>query len=439
MFFSKSIILNKKSLAVSKMRKDALEIIESAYEAIDIEKTTRKRFYIKGSDLFICDLGKKEKIDLSLYNRIFAIGFGKGSYAAVSVIADVLGKRLYGAIALDTKTSCKPAKPNKNVDIYWGTHPRPSKANVEATSTIVSVVSDLKENDLVIYFTGGGGSSLLCGSLDEMEHSSLLFKELTRQGASITELNIVRKHLSLVKGGNLAKLTYPATSVSLFVSDVCGNDLSTIASGPTVFDSSTINDAISVLNKYKIPFDNIDFIETPKEKHYFDKCKYFILACNEDAALAMVETARKLGYYSNIESLSIQGEARDVFLPELKKIKEKSVLVMAGETVITLMGSGVGGRNQEACLGVLAQAYKKEISLDGLLVSSFASDGYDNTPIAGAIVDALTLKKVFDKKIDPVKNLENDDSYELFIKLGDFIEVERRAFNVSDLMLIIKE
>ena len=434
-----SVILNKKQLIKSSLRKDALNIIESAYKAIDIEKLTKRRFKVKGNYLEVCDLACKEKVHLNDFERIFVIGFGKGSCAAVSIMADILGKKLFGAISLDVEASFRPKRINKKVTVYWGTHPVPSKANVKATSTIISIAKDAGEKDLIIYFIGGGGSSLLCGSLGELKYASWLFGGLTEKGATIDEINIVRKHISEIKGGNLAKFTYPATSLSLIVSDVCGNPLSTIASGPTVYDQTTVGDAIAVLEKYKISIKKVSFIETPKDKHYFDRCKYFLLACNEDAAIAMLETARHLGYSASIGSLVVRGEARDVIFPFINKVKTGQVMVLAGETTVTIKGKGKGGRNQELALSVLDKAIKKRLDLSGIFIASFNSDGFDNTPAAGAIADEISLEHIKKLKLDSLKYLSNNDSYSFFQKTGDFMCVERKSFNVADLMLVIRK
>jgi glycerate-2-kinase len=434
-----SYILNKKSLSTSSLRKDALKIIEKAYEAIDVEKLVNERFIVKKGILMVSDLATKEHFHLEDFERIFVIGFGKGSFTAVSKMAEILGEWLYGAISLDVEASWKPKKPNKKINAYWGTHPSPSRINVDATSTIVSIARDLGEKDLVIYFVGGGGSSLLCGSLGELECASTLFKELTKKGATIEEINTVRKHVSEVKGGNLAKFTYPATSISLIVSDVCGNPLGVIASGPTVCDKTTIEDAIGTLKKYGISIDNVTFIETPKDKYYFDRCKYFLLACNEDAAIAMVNEARKFGYRASIGSLVLKGEAKKAILPFVEKVKSKEVIVIAGETTVKIIGKGKGGRNQEMCLSVLDAAKNKKLDISGILASSFASDGFDNTPVAGAVADSQTLEKAAKLNLETGRYLSENDSYSFFQKTGDFVCVERKSFNVADLMLVIRK
>ena len=433
-----SIILNKKKLSASPLRRDALKIIESAYEAIDIKKLTKRRFKVRGNYLEVCDLTTKDRIHLEEFERIFVVGFGKGSYSAVSVMAGSLGKRLTQAVALDVKESFRPSETNPKVKIYWGTHPKPSMANVRATAKIISLAKDAGKNDLVVYFVGGGGSSLLCGSVGELKYATWLFEKLTKKGATIQDINIVRKHVSEVKGGNLAKFTYPAASLSLIVSDVCGNPLNTIASGPTVYDKTTIEDSIAVLEEYKIPLKGISFVETPKDRHYFDRCKYFLLACNEDAAVAMLDKSRNLGYLATIGSLMVAGESRGAIFPFMKRVGKNQALILAGETTVKIRGGGKGGRNQELCLSVLDWADKNRDDLSNLLVASFGSDGYDNTPVAGAIADEISLKNSEKLNLKPSKFLLKNDSYTFFKKTGDFIKVERKSFNVADLMVILR-
>ena len=159
---------------------------------------------------------------------------------------------------------------------------------------------NLNENDLLINFICGGGSALTCASEREMEDSIKAIKLLTKAGATIEELNIVRKHLSEFKGGGFAKIVYPATVVSLIVSDVCGNELSTVASGPTVFDKTTVLDAENVLNKYNLNLKDFNLHETPKDKKCFDKVYNILFACNQDAIMGMLKKSEEIGLKSEI-------------------------------------------------------------------------------------------------------------------------------------------
>ena len=179
-------------------------------------------------------------------------------------------------------------------------------------------------------------------------------------------------------------------------------------------------------------------IETPKNKKYFKKAKYLLFACNEDAVLAMKKRARSLGYGAKIISLAHQGEAQELFAPLVKKIGKREILLLAGETMVKIRGRGKGGRNQEAVLAAVAKASVGQLKFRDTLISSFSSDSYDNTPVAGALADEKTLEILKKRKINPVKFLRNNDSYNFFRKVGGQIVAERRAFNVSDLMMVIR-
>ncbi len=433
------MIVNKKELATSPLRRDALSIISAGLDAVVIDIITKERVVRKKDILYLKDLSGKKQLSLKQFERVVVIGFGKGSHAAVSVITNTLGSYCDQAVALDIKNYCKPTRLSKKVKLYYGTHPTPSAQNLKATKAIIDLATSLGENDLALFFVGGGGSSLLCGSAEEIKGGTQVFERLTKKGASIQELNVVRKHLSVVKGGGLAKFAFPATMVSLIVSDVCGNDFGTIASGPTVYNETTIKDALKVLQRYKIPSQHLNFIETPKDKKIFKKAQYFLLACSEDAALGMVHKARSLGYKAKIESLTIEKEARDVFPPLIKKIKKGNALIAAGESTITIRGKGKGGRNQESVLGAVARAYNVGLSLAGTLVASVASDGRDYTPVAGALADTETIKRMLEKNIDPSPYLSRNDAYTFFKKIGDHIHIQKKHFNVADLMLVLKE
>lgn len=434
-----NILLNKKNLSSSKLRKDAFDIIESGYRAIDIEPFIKNNIKFSNNVFSFVSNNKTQKINLKNIKRVFVVGFGKGSYVAVSSITRLLGKRAFESYAIDVKGSPVPSKKNKKVNVFYGTHPKPSINNVRATKKIVELVKRANKDDFIIYFIAGGGSSLLCGSSDERKYCSSVFDVLTKSGAPIQDLNTVRKHISNIKGGWLAYHSYPAKSLSLIASDVYGNDLSIIASGPTVFDKTTKKDAERILKKYKISSKFVKLEETPKDKKYFYNAKSFLFVSNMDILSAMNKKAIDLGYDSKIVSTSYSGEAKDVLSPLVKKIKKGSVLLAGGEATVTLKKRfGKGGRNQESVLGVLSDSYNTKINLSGTFASSFASDGYDNTPISGAFADSKVMKISLDKNVNIDLYLKEHNSYAFFKKIGSFFEVKRCSFNVSDIMIVIK-
>ena len=335
------VITNFKNLAKNSLRKKALLIAEAGYEAIDITKTVSQKIKFQNNKLSICSAMTCHSVGLDNYKNVFLIGIGKGSALACASLAKILDKKLTKGITLDIQRPKLEIR-NLKLEILTGTHPLPSKQNVGATQKIVKLTKNLKKDDLLINFICGGGSALACGSQKELKDLILVTKLLTKSGANILELNTVRKHLSEIKGGGLAKIAYPATVVSLIVSDVIGNDLSMVASGPTVFDKTTKKDAKKVLKKYNLNPKRFNLKETPNERKYFKKVKNVLFVCNQDAVLAMNKRAKKLGFKPKIYSLVVKGEARHALLPMLNKIKVGEALLAAGETTVTLDNRPVG-------------------------------------------------------------------------------------------------
>jgi len=449
------IINNFRQLAKNSLRKKALLIAGACYQAIDIEKVISERINLKDGILEIRS-AKIDSLNLNNFKRVFIVGIGKGSALASAALAKILRDKLTGGIALDvSNVKCQMS----NVKCFQGTHPLPSKQNVKATQKIIKLVKSFKKDDLLITFICGGGSALLCGSQKELKNSVLATKLLTQAGADIKELNTVRKHLSKIKGGGLAKLAYPATIISLIVSDVptANNDLSMVASGPTVYDKTTKKDAVHILKKYNFqsPLSDFQLLETPKNKKYFKNVKNILFLSNREPIFAMAEKAKELGFKPKIYSLKIKGEAKNVLIPLIKVVKKDEVILAGGETIVRLKKLemrneklGKGGRNMEAVLGIMSKAQiakrkalnAKRLALsDKLVVMSFASDGRDNTEAAGAIADDSTLKKAKKLKLDPQEFLTNHNSFNFFKKTGDLIFIKPKTFNVADFMVILKE
>ncbi len=436
------MIKNIKNLSNTSLRRKALLIADAGYEAINIPRAIKEKIKLNGGKLSIqiasISKGKEIGINLSDYKRIFVVGIGKGSALASINLAKILGKNLTGGVFLDTvKLKTKGYK----LKAFQGAHPLPSRQNIKASKEIIKLVRELKKEDLLITFICGGGSALFCSSDAELKASTAVFKKLTEAGADIFELNTVRKHVSRVKGGGLAKMAWPATVVSLVVSDVLGNDLSMVASGPTVFDETIKKDAEKVLKKYKIK--KLGLIETPKDKKYFKNAKNVLFASNYDPLSAMAERAKKLGFKPKIFSYMLKGEAKKSLLLLMEVIKDGEVILAGGETVVKLktknlkLKAGKGGRNTEAVLGVISN-WQFPISKNSVVIS-LASDGRDNTEAAGAIGDILTLKKAKKLKLNPELFLENHNSFNFFKKTGDLIFTNKTSFNIADLMLVLKD
>jgi len=450
------IITNFKNLAKNSLRRKALLIAEAGYQAIDIEKNISRRIKLNHGTLNIAIINdsKNIKLDLKNYKRIYLVGIGKGSALASANLAKILGDKLTGGIAFDVikYQEVRPPKINGNIgrsnlpklEFLTGTHPLPSKQNIKATQKIIKLAKNLKKDDLLITFIAGGGSALACASKEELKASQTVFKELTKKGADIIELNTVRKHLSEIKGGNLAKLAYPATVISLIVSDVPSNDLSMVASGPTVFDKTTKKNAKKILKKYNLLTYEVNRLlrETPKDKKYFKKIRNILFLSNWESVSAMMKKTKRLGFKPKIHSLAVKGEARRALLSMVEKalrLGSGQVILAAGETTVTLDNRpvGKGGRNMEAVLGAISN-FQFSISKN-LLVLSIASDGRDNTEAAGAIGDFSTLKKAKKLKLEPEEFLDQNNSFDFFKKTGDLIFAKSKSFNVSDLMIILRQ
>jgi glycerate-2-kinase len=312
------------------------------------------------------------------------------------------------------------------VSFTLGTHPFPSKENINFTENVLQNLSNLTDKDLVFVVICGGGSAMFetpfKASLDTLVEVSNL---LLRSGATISEMNVISKHL------------YPAAVASLIFSDVPGNDLSTIASAPTVKDSTTKNDAMEIVIKYNIQknISNLQdyFIDLPTDDKYFRNVTNIIVVSNKSALLAMQDKARLLGFETDLYSDRLQGEAKLIGKKLLEVAKPGRILLSGGETTIKVAGKGKGGRNQALVLAALPYVSS------GTVIASFDSDGTDFYHFAGAIGDEKTVQKAKDLKLDPHKYLSDDNSYEFFEKSGDGIFTDKLESNVADLMVVLKE
>ncbi|MBU6323301.1 DUF4147 domain-containing protein [Patescibacteria group bacterium] len=426
------IIRNSGALAVTRPREDALAIAEAAYAAVNTHGAVLAKMRIEGGELVAGELRRPIS-----GRRIFFVGIGKCAVAGACAVETLLGERLTAGIAFDV--SDIEARGLTKTEVLIGTHPEPSETNVRASGRIVAFLSECREDDLVLMLISGGGSTLLClpDAAMTCADERTLFDELTDKGATIEELNTVRKHISKARGGGLAAAAYPAEVVSLIVSDVPGNDIEFIASGPTACDTSTVDEAKAVLARYGIaaPPDTA-FIETPKDPKYFARVSNVLFLGNGDALAAMRAEAARRGYRADVAGDRIAGEARDVgerIAEALHAAEAKTALLYAGESTVKIAGAaGKGGRNQELALGALANVREDE------LVLPFASDGRDNTDHAGAIADVATLAHAKERNLSIADSLSAHESYTFFSETGDFLETGYTGSNVSDLIIALK-
>lgn len=426
-------IKNISQLATSELRKAALDIAEAGLEAIDTTAVVSRYIKIVNDTLFV----RERQFSLDQIDRLFVVGVGKCSFETARALESVLGDRIAGGIVFDVR--CDDSL--KHIKTCVGTHPFPSEGNVDVTREIIELLRGLTSRDLVLVIISGGGSTLLCQPsnftcFEEAELVQCLFKA----GATIQELNTVRKHLSSARGGWLAQYAYPARVVSMVFSDVPGNNLEYIASGPTVLDTTTIADARRIFEKYHVKescgLGEEGFIETPKDHKYFQWVEHVLFLSNEDALRAMAEKAANYGYAATIRTTCLEGEARMVgphIVDALRTRPSKTALLYGGETTVKVFHPGKGGRNLELALSTIP--YVQE----GELILTLASDGRDNTDFAGALADVETHKKTIRRGLDVEQSLLENDSYHFFEKVGDYIITGHTGSNVSDLIVALKE
>ncbi|QQR82412.1 DUF4147 domain-containing protein [Candidatus Campbellbacteria bacterium] len=424
-------IKNFKELAISTKRTDALSIIHAGLVAVDTRVAIQKSVECDGKTLRIADT----VYTLSAYDRVRVVAVGKCSVEAVYALEELLGDVLTDGIALDV---VQGVSKTGTVTFLTGTHPLPTQMNVDATKCILDFLDSSTERDLVIMSISGGGSTLASQPLNglSVDEESRAIAALMNAGAPIQDMNTIRKHLSRARGGGLAQCAYPATVASLIFSDVPGDDISYIASGPTVCDTTTISDAQALLVSYGLEAIGPYLIETPKGTELFEKVTNTIIVSNSIALEAMKKESIVRGYTAEIVTSTLTGEARSVahdIVERIHSAPEKTVLLFGGETTVTSEGPhGIGGRNQEVALAGLRTI------ADGEVLIACASDGRDNTDVAGAVCDTITMHAAQEKGLSVEECLASHSSFLFFEKSASHIVTGATGSNVSDLIIALK-
>jgi glycerate-2-kinase len=440
----------------------AEEIFNYAVESVKPQKLIRKNVMRDGS---ILKVGEKE-YNLDKIENIFVIGAGKACSAMAVPIEEMLYDKIRDGVIVVKYGHSLPLE--KIVTVEAG-HPILDENGIRGTSEILKLISRTDTKDLVICLISGGGSALLENFPNGIELKSVqgLFNLLLKSGANIQEVNTVRKHISKVKGGRLAGLISPAQLVTLILSDVIGDPLDVIASGPTVPDTTTYQNAVEIIKKHnlynEIPLSIKKHLEngilgkieeTPKPGNkIFDKTYNFIIGNNKIALESAKEKAIEFGFNVKILASDIKGEAKEqglFFGEDVRKILESkspidierpACLIMGGETTVTIEeeriigGLGVGGRNQEFALASAIEIYR---STKNIVILSAGTDGTDGpTDAAGAIVDGTTYKKARELGLDPHEFLHRHDSYNFFRHVGGHIFTGPTMTNVMDIMIAL--
>ena len=438
-----------KSGQTRERRERALAVLSAALEAVDPAKAIKRQVSLSDQTLRIGE----QTYDLGRYRNIYVIGGGKAGGSMAQAVEEVLGQRVTAGL-VNVKYGYRVE--TQIIRLNEAGHPIPDAAGMAGTKQMAELARQATAEDLVICLISGGGSALMTLPAEGIALADM--KSLTdaflRCGATINEINAVRKHLSQTKGGNLARLAYPAEIVTLILSDVVGNPLDVIASGPTVPDSTTFADAYGVIEKYglleELPRPIVEHLqqgkeglitETPKEgDEVFARTYNLIIASNKVAAEAATTKAKELGFHSLLLSTFVEGEAREVakvFAAVAKEIIHSdrpvgrpACMVAGGETTVTVRGNGLGGRNQELALSAALEI----ASLEDVMIIPLATDGTDGpTDAAGAIADGSTLRRAQEAGLSATQYLADNDSYHFFQQLGDLLITGPTNTNVNDL------
>jgi glycerate 2-kinase len=432
-----------------KARELILKSLDNALNAVDPREIIRARVALEGHTLKVDPYA----FDLKKFKHIYVIGGGKASGSMAEALEQVLnGHITNGLVNVLHGTKNK----TKIVKLQGASHPVPDEAGVEGTRKMLQMAEKAEEDGLIICLISGGGSSLMPlprGSI-KLADKKMITDALLKSGATINEFNTVRKHISDFKGGWLAKKAYPATILNLILSDVMGDPLDFIASGPTVPDSTTFREAVQVLEKYslwskapstikKVLSDGEKGLipETPKAgDEAFEKVCNVVVGNNRLASQALCDCLKSSGLNTVLLTSTLEGEARQVgtVLASIARevtssgnpSKKPSGIVAGGETTVVVTGKGKGGRNQEIAL---ASALKLR-GLKGVVLASLTTDGVDGpTDAAGAIVDSMTLDRAEKLGLIPETFLADNDSYHFFARLGDLIFTGPTGTNVNDI------
>jgi glycerate 2-kinase len=430
-------------------------ILAAALEAVEPEAAVRNHLRRQDHRLII---GKRE-YDLHQIDRVFVIGAGKAGAPMAQAAVDILADFLESGVVVVKEGYAADTSSIGPVSIIEAGHPIPDQRGCLGAQQIIELLASTRNNDLVICLISGGGSAILVSPMPGLSLADLqdLTNTLLASGANINQINALRKHLDQVKGGKLAKLAAPAQVASLILSDVVGDPLEAIASGPTVPDPTSFADTLHILKHLDILDDippavlahihkgvNGGIPENPKPQDpLFENVHNVLVGSNLSASLAAVNQAQQEGFNTLLLTTFLQGEARQVSrvltaiarqLTSSKYPLQRPACILAGgETTVTLSGDGKGGRNQEMALAAVSDLG----GLEQVALVTFATDGGDGpTDAAGAVVTGETLQRAQEIGLNPLEYLSNNDSYHFFERLDDLIKTGPTQTNVNDLVLI---
>ena len=427
------------------MRDQARQIFQAALSGATIEKAFEGHVHCERGILRV----REDLYDLHSYSRLFVVSIGKAAHSMAQALEAQVGSFLEGIVASPTT----PEAQVRGFRYFRGGHPTPTAESIRAAEAILKSVTAQNGSSLVLFLLSGGGSSLVEKPVDdEISLPDLVatYRTLVHSGAPIVEMNAIRKHLSAIKGGRLARAAYPAQQVSLLVSDVPDNTLDALASGPTMPDSSTVEDCYAIAAKYQMLeqfpasvaelFKRHALEETPKsDDPAFQKSRWWTILSNKAAADEAGVAATKAGFAVEVDNGCDDWDyerAADYLLSllrELRKRVSKVCLISGGEVTVKVTNGGVGGRNQQFALACAAK-----IARENITVLSAGTDGIDgNSPAAGAVVDGTTLERARARSLDAHAAETRFDAYPFFDVLGDAIMTGPTGNNVRDLRILL--
>ncbi len=435
---------DRERLAVD-MRVTARQLFEHALAEAAIDRAFQRHVYCERGVLRI----REDLYDLDSYSRVLVISIGKAAQTLVNSLEMQAGPRFEGIVA----SSVEPVSQARGFRYFRGGHPTPNQESVRAAEAMLKSLSGQNASSLVIFMLSGGGSSMAekpINSEISLQDLVTTYRALVLSGAPIAEINAIRKHLSAIKGGRLARAAYPAQPVSLLVSDVPDNTPDALASGPTMPDSTSVNDCYTLAAKYgmlaQFPasvrelFQHRALEETPKsDDPAFHRCRWWTLLSNASVVEASKVEAQRLGFTVEVDNSCDDWDyarAAEYLLNrlcELRKKSERVCLISGGEVTVKVTNGGVGGRNQQF---VLACAQK--IAGQNITVLSAGTDGIDgNSPAAGAVVDGTTLERAKARGLDAEAHLTSFNAHPFFEALGDAIMTGPTGNNLRDLRILL--
>jgi glycerate 2-kinase len=472
------LIENSSSEHSKHLRTLIFDAFSKGIQAVMPEQLINNSVHLNATQLTISNSPSGQHIQYNLleYSKLLIIGGGKATAGLVSAFVKKVGSIIecYGSINIPKGQESQWGNSIEfisdsgiasKIDIVYASHPIPDNNGLKGTKKIIELVSHATPTTFVLVVISGGGSALMPLPKSPITISSLqiLNDVLLKSGANIVEINSIRKHISDIKGGQLAKFIHPRTALSLILSDVKGDPLDSIASGPTAHDTSTFANAWDVIEKYRIVHivpESIRVVlrkgvngllqETPKQDHpVFSKMTNFVIGSATTVVSEIKEFLRK-NNTSEIRTITppeLNGEAKNVGEKLAKLIltiepeylpSSQGFLTASGECTVTVNGNGKGGRNQEMLLSMVNELKSKpKLNVQFALVS-MAFDGIEgNSPAAGAVIDTDTMKKAISQKLDGSKFLSENDSYSYFKILGDAIEIGQSGTNVNDVYCLI--